>query len=75
MARQVSRVLVPVEPPQQFVVDLRGSLMSAAMRSRQSLARRYRTAIVIGAALFASAVWVASVAALIVRQRVRGARA
>ncbi|HEY4687901.1 MAG TPA: hypothetical protein VIK33_01215 [Anaerolineae bacterium] len=64
-------VLVPVEPSQQFVAELGHSLMSMAARSRQSLIRRYRTAILIGAAVFGSIASVVGVVALIMRQRTR----
>jgi len=72
MARRVSRVLVPVEPSQQFVNELGRGLMSMAARSRRSLIRRYRTAILVGAAIFGSIASVVGVVALIVRQRTRG---
>jgi hypothetical protein len=71
MEGQVRAVLVPIEPSQQFVYDLGRSLTSAALRSRQSLIRRYRTAIVVGAALFGSIASVVGVIALIARQRSR----
>jgi hypothetical protein len=71
MADLVSAVLTPVEPSQQFVTELRRSLTDAALRSHQSLVRRYRTAILIGAALFGSLASVVGVVALIVRQRSR----
>jgi hypothetical protein len=71
MERRVRDVLIPVEPSQQFVMELGRSLMATAARSRQSLVRRYRTAIVIGAALFGSIASLVGVVALIVRQRSR----
>ena len=71
MADLVSAVLTPVEPSQQFVTELRRRLTDAALRSHQSLVRRYRTAILIGAALFGSLASVVGVVALIVRQRSR----
>jgi len=71
MADLVSAVLIPVQPSQQFVTELGRSLTRTAARSRQSLVRRYRTAILIGAALFGSLASVVGVVALIVRQRSR----
>jgi hypothetical protein len=70
-ANLVRSVLVPVEPSPQFVRDLGRSLGQAAARSRQSLLRRYRTAIVVGAAAFASVASLAGIVVLIVRQRSR----
>lgn len=69
--RRVRDVLIPVEPSQQFVRELGHGLSAAAIRSRQSLARRYRTAIVIGVAIFGSLASMVGVVALIVRQRSR----
>ena len=71
MAGQVRAVLIPVEPSQQFVRELGRGLAAAAARSRQSLVRRYRLAIVIGAAVLGSIASVVGVIALIVRQRSR----
>jgi hypothetical protein len=71
MARLVRDVLVPVEPSQLFVSELGNSLALAAARGRQSLLRRYRKIIVIGAAAFGSLASVAGVVALILRQRAR----
>ncbi len=71
MAGRVRDVLIPVEPSQQFVRELGRGLTAAAMRSRQSLVRRYRLAIVIGAAVFGSIASVVGLVALIVRQRSR----
>lgn len=71
LERRVRAALVPVEPSQQFVRELGRGLMATAMRSRQSLIRRYRTAIVIGAAVFGSVASVVGVVALIMRQRSR----
>ena len=71
MASLVRDVLVPVEPSQLFVNELGHSLAQTAARGRQSLLRRYRKVIVIGAAAFGSLASVAGVVALIVRQRTR----
>lgn len=72
IAPLVRAALTPVEPSQQFVAELGRSLMATAARSRQSLARRYRMAIVIGAAAFGSLASVVGIVALIVRRsRVR----
>lgn len=71
VADRVSAALIPVEPSQQFVTELGRSLSLAASRSRQSLVRRYRTAILIGAALFGSLASVVGVIALVLRQRSR----
>ena len=71
MAELISAALIPVEPSQQFVTELGRSLGLAASRSRQSLVRRYRTAILIGAALFGSMASAVGVIVLIVRQRSR----
>ena len=71
MAGRVGAALVPVEPSQQFVRELERGLAAAAARSRQSLVRRYRLAIVIGAAVFGSIASVVGVVALIMRQRSR----
>ena len=71
MAELVGAALIPVEPSQQFVTELGRGLSRAASRSRQSLVRRYRTAILVGAALFGSLASVVGVIALIVRQRSR----
>lgn len=71
VANLVRDTLTPVEPSQQFVRELGRSLMATATRSRQSLVRRYRTAIVIGAATFGSLASVVGIVALIIRQRSR----
>lgn len=71
MADLVRGALIPVEPSQQFVRELGRSLTATAARSRQSLVRRYRMAIVIGAAAFGSLASVVGIAVLIVRQRSR----
>ncbi|HLF28083.1 MAG TPA: hypothetical protein VJG32_17260 [Anaerolineae bacterium] len=71
--RRVRDVLIPVEPSQQFVSELGRSLTTMALRSRQSLIQRYRTAILIGAAVFGSIASVVGVVALIMRQRSRAA--
>ena len=71
LADALSATLIPVEPSQQFVRELGRGLSMAASRSRQSLVRRYRTAIVIGAAVFGSLASVVGVAVLITRQRSR----
>jgi hypothetical protein len=69
--RRVRAVLIPVEPSQQFVRELGRGLSTAAAHSRQSLVRRYRTAIVVGVAVFGSFASMVGVVALIVRQRSR----
>lgn len=69
VADLVSAALIPVEPSQQFVTELGRSLGLAATRSRQSLVRRYRNVIVIGAALFGTLASVVGVVALVMRQR------
>ena len=69
--RRVRAVLIPVEPSQQFVRELGRGLSAAAERSRQSLVRRYRTAIVLGVAVFGSLASMVGVVALIIRQRSR----
>ena len=71
MEQRVRAVLIPVEPSQQFVRDLGRSLGVAARRSRQSLVQRYRTGILIGAAIFGSLASVVGVVVLIMRQRSR----
>jgi len=71
MADLVRGALIPVEPSQQFVRELGRSLTATAARSRQSLVRRYRMAIVIGAAAFGSLASVVGIAVLIIRQRSR----
>jgi len=71
MANRVREALIPVEPSQQFVRELGRGLAVTATRSRRSLARRYRTAIVIGAAAFGSLASVVGIVALILRRRSR----
>lgn len=71
MEQRVRDVLIPVEPSQQFVRDLGRGLGVAARRSRQSLVQRYRTGILIGAAIFGSLASVVGVVVLILRQRAR----
>jgi hypothetical protein len=68
MASLVRDALVPVEPSQQFVSELGRSLVLAAARSQQSLIRRYRMAIVIGAAAFGSFASLVGIVALLVRR-------
>lgn len=69
--RRVRDVLTPVEPSQQFIRELGHGLSLTAERSRRSLVRRYRMAIIIGAAIFGSLASVVGVVALILRQRSR----
>lgn len=68
MASLVREALVPVEPSQQFVSELGRGLMLAAARSRQSLIRRYRMAIMIAAAAFGSLASIVGIVALLVRR-------
>jgi len=68
VSRLVRDTLIPVEPSQQFVAELGRSLMATAMRSRQSLVRRYRMAILVGAAAFGSMASVVGIIALIARR-------
>jgi len=71
MEQRVRDVLIPIEPSQQFVRDLGRSLGVAARRSRRSLVQRYRTGILIGAAIVGSLASVVGVGVLIMRQRSR----
>jgi len=71
IANLVRDTLIPVEPSQQFVRELGRSLTATATRSRRSLVRRYRAAIVIGAAAFGSLASVVGIVALLIRQRSR----
>jgi hypothetical protein len=68
---RVRDTLVPIQPSPRFVRELGYRLVDTAGRGKQSLIRRYRTAIVIGVAAAGSLASAVGVAALLLRQKNR----